>query len=66
MKSVKEALLLNSKKSQTKSNYSEKERIQLCHDHFKELLGKPILISTYNKEIKKQSTEYKKWTIYGT
>ena len=30
---------------------SEKERIQLWHDHFKYLLGKPTPISTYNESI---------------
>ena len=35
------------KKAKLKAN-SEKERIKIWHDHFKELLGKPTSISTHN------------------
>ena len=44
-----------SNKAKLKAN-SEKERIKLWHDHYKELLGKPIAIST-NDDINERSEQ---------
>ena len=44
-----------SNKAKLKAN-SEKERIKLWHDHFKELLGKPTSIST-NDDINERSDQ---------
>ena len=45
-----------SNKAKLKEN-SEKERIKLWHDHFKELLGKPTSMST-NDDINERSDQY--------